>query len=222
MKQKFKILMSYFNALKNKDIDYSIQFGTYEEPDLGFIDSSIRGVPENIESIVVEFLQIYYEKVDNDLYSDTEWVEIGVRIYPEDKKLSFYSKSQYYSDEEDYYTDELNSPELEEFFERTGTELIEARYSGGGDSGDIDSVTIDGKSTNIHWGSREPDEKLIWEVLYRTLEGAYGGWEINEGSSGTIELNNNLEITISHSWNTIEWEDLEDLDWTLTEDNLEN
>ena len=222
MKQKFKILMSYFNALKNKDIDYSIQFGTYEEPDLGFIDSSIRGVPKNIESIVVEFLQIYYEKVDNDLYSDTEWVEIGVRIYPEDKKLSFYSKSQYYSEEEDYYTDEINSPELEEFFERTGAELIEARYSGGGDSGDIDSVTIDGKSTNIQWGSREPDEKLIWNTLYENLENAYGGWEIDEGSSGTIELNNNLEIAISHSWNTIEWEDLEDLDWTLTEDNLEN
>jgi hypothetical protein len=223
MKKNFEILMAFFKPFRNKDIDFSWQFGTYDKPswDLDYGHSSIKGVPENIMDYVISFIQFYYEKIEDDLYSETEWVEIGVRIYPEDKKLSFYSKSQYYSEEDDYYTNEINSPELEEYFKRTGVEIIEATYSGSGDSGDIDSVTIDGKSTNIQYGSQDDDEKLIWNTLYDQLENAYGGWEIDEGSSGTIDLNNELGIAISHSWNAIEWEDVDYLELTLTEDSFE-
>ena len=99
---------------------------------------------------------------------------------------------------------------FEDYFKRTGVEIIEARYSGGGDSGDIDSITVDGESSNITWYSNSDDDKLIWNTLYDKLESAYGGWEIDDGSAGTIELNNNLEIVISHEWNMREMVDCDD------------
>ena len=64
------------------------------------------------------------------------------------------------------------------------------------------------------------DDKLIWNTLYDQLESAYGGWEIDDGSSGTIELNNNLEIVISHEWSMREMETCEGR-YVITENDIE-
>ncbi len=110
-------------------------------------------------------------------------------------------EAEEYTSQAETYERKLENPELEDYFERTGVEIIEARYGGSGDSGDIDSITVDGEDSNITWHSDRDDDKLIWNTLYDQLESAYGGWEIDDGSAGTIELNNNLEIVISHEWN---------------------
>ena len=210
MKKNFEILMAFFKPFRNKDIDFSWEFATYDEPDwISYVDASIKGVPENIMDYIISFIQFYYEKIVDDLWSETEWVAVGVRIYPEDKKLSFYSRTENYSQEDDYYTSQINSPELEEYFKRTGVEIIEATYSGSGDSGDIDSVTIDGKSTNIQYGSQDDDEKLIWNTLYGQLENAYGGWEINEGSSGSINYNFQEQKVMMTHYQNVESTELE-------------
>ena len=86
--------------------------------------------------------------------------------------------------------------------------------------GDCVTIKIDGEDSNIQWSSQDEDERLIWNTLYDQLENAYGGWEIDDGSAGTIELNNNLEIVISHEWNMREMVDCDDR-YEITEDDLE-
>jgi len=159
-------------------------------------------LPQNILDIVVEITDSKTDEIFNiDCYSETDYYSLSAEIDPKEKKIVYSLDAEYYNNQAETYENNLNNPELEEYFKRTGIEIIEARYSGGGDSGDIDSITIDGKSSNITWHSNSDDDKLIWNTLYDQLESAYGGWEIDDGSAGTIELNDNLEIVISHEWN---------------------
>jgi len=68
-------------------------------------------------------------------------------------------------------------------------------YNGSGDSGYIESdYTSKNKSGQI--------DDDIESICYNLLE-EYGGWEINEGSQGTIDFTKD-EITVNHEWNTEE------------------
>jgi hypothetical protein len=65
---------------------------------------------------------------------------------------------------------------------------LQLDYSGGGDSGYLESSFSDG-------GGRVPANIEDW--CYQVLENNYGGWEINEGSQGYFIFdtkNNNIEL----------------------------
>lgn len=178
-------------------------------------------IPQNMLDMLIDITDSKIDEIfDMDCYSETDYYRLTAEIIPKEKKIIYSLDVEEYSNQAETYERKLENPELEEYFKRTGAEIIEARYSGRGDSGDIDSVTIDGQHTNINWQSNSDDEKLIWDTLYDNLENAYGGWEINDGSSGTIELNNNLEIVISHEWNMRETVDCDDR-YEITEEDLE-
>ncbi len=178
-------------------------------------------LPQNILDILVEITDSKVDEIFNiDCYSETDYYVLNAEIDPKEKKIVYSLEAEYYNNQAETYERKLETPELEDYFERTGVEIIEARYSGGGDSGDIDTITIDGEDTNIQYGSQDDDEKLIWDTLYGQLENAYGGWEIDDGSVGTIELNNNLEIVISHEWNMREMETCKDR-YVITENDIE-
>lgn len=178
-------------------------------------------LPQNILDILVEITDSKVDEIFNiDCYSETDYYVLNSEIDPKEKKIVYSLEAEYYNNQAETYERKLETPELEDYFERTGVEIIEARYSGGGDSGDIDTITIDGEDTNIQYGSQDDDEKLIWDTLYGQLENAYGGWEIDDGSVGTIELNNNLEIVISHEWNMREMETCKDR-YVITENDIE-
>ena len=178
-------------------------------------------IPQNILDIVEEITDSKIDEIfDMDCYSETDYYLLLVEIDPKEKKIVYSLDAEYYNNQAETYERKLENPELEDYFERTGVEIIEARYSGGGDSGDIDTITIDGEDSNIRWNTQDDDEKLIWDTLYDKLESAYGGWEIDDGSAGTIELNNNLEIVISHEWNMREMETCKDR-YVITENDIE-
>lgn len=66
--------------------------------------------------------------------------------------------------------------EIKERFKLTGT--CEIEYSGSGDEGFIDEVPLDSEE------AREAVESWAYDELAER----YGGWEINEGSRGTITI----------------------------------
>ncbi len=178
-------------------------------------------IPKNILEMLVDITDSNLSEIfDMNCYSETDYYTLTAEILPKERKIIYSLDVEEYSNQAETYENQLNNPELEEYFKRTGVEIIEARYSGGGDSGDIDSIKIDGEDSNIQWSSQDEDERLIWNTLYDNLENAYGGWEIDDGSAGTIELNNNLEIVISHEWNMREMVDCDDR-YEITEDDLE-
>lgn len=178
-------------------------------------------IPKNMLDMLIDITDSNVNEIfDMDCYSETDYYVLTAEILPKEKKIIYSLDVEEYKNQAETYERKLENPELEEYFKRTGVEIIEARYSGGGDSGDIDTITIDGEHSNIQFGSQDDDEKLIWDTLYDNLENAYGGWEIDDGSAGTIELNNNLEIVISHEWNMREMVDCDDR-YEITENDLE-
>jgi len=91
-----------------------------------------------------------------------------------------------------------------------GFKSAEIEYSGGGDSGDIEEV-------NIVYGKRSVTKKrgdefkdILTDMCFEELEIHYGGWEINEGSSGTFHLEfdgRHIKYWIDHSQNYMETEE---------------
>lgn len=204
MKKKFLALLTFLKPFQNKEI----RFGwSAHEQDIqyGWGICNISSLPEIVIQYASDIVEYYYNKINNDLfdncYNQTENNDVYLFVEPKTNSMYIQLKYDYHTEEVKTYERKLESPELEDYFKRTGVEIIEARYSGSGDDGDINSITIDGEDSNIQWNSKDPDSELIWDTLYNQLENAYGGWEIDDGSTGTIELNNNLEIVISHKWN---------------------
>ena len=215
------MLMSFLRTRKDKV--YISWSAPDSNPELQWphMRNSSMVLPQNILDIVVEITDSKIDEIfDMDCYSETDYYSLSAEIDPKEKKIVYSLDAEYYNNQAETYENKLNNPELKDYFKRTGVEIIEARYSGGGDSGDIDSITVDGESSNITWHSNSDDDKLIWNTLYDNLENAYGGWEIDDGSAGTIELNNNLEIVISHEWSIREMETCEGR-YVITENDIE-
>lgn len=213
--------MSFLVRLRKDNIQVS--WSAYES-DPQWAWPNVQGnvsIPKNMLDILVDITDSKLDEIfDMDCYSETDYYTLTAEILPKEKKIIYSLDVEEYKNEYETYERKLENPELEEYFKRTGVEIIKARYSGSGDSGDIDSITIDGEHSNIQFGSQDDDEKLIWDTLYDKLENAYGGWEIDDGSAGTIELNNNLEIVISHEWNMREMVDCDER-YEITEDDIE-
>jgi hypothetical protein len=85
--------------------------------------------------------------------------------------------------------------DIRKFLEKEGIEEMTVSYNGSGDSGYIESdYTSKNKSGQID----EDIEHICYDLLQE-----YGGWEINEGSQGTIIFTKD-EIDVQHEWNTEE------------------
>jgi hypothetical protein len=84
----------------------------------------------------------------------------------------------------------------ENFKEYSVTEIV-CTYNGGGDSGYIENDMELG-------GDTVPTPSGIEDYCYSVLED-FGGWEINDGSQGSIRFNlKSKEYSIDHQWNTEE------------------
>lgn len=109
-----------------------------------------------------------------------------------------------------------------------GFDLATFEFNGSGDSGDFDCVEFDGNMSDesfehkgmvdathpehdlilheIAWDNRVLGDRsckeLIEEVAYRELEERYGGWEINAGSCGKVEIDAGKDIAIEYNEGT--------------------
>jgi hypothetical protein len=212
MKRKFRALLTFLRPYQEEIIQF--YWNSYDgNTEWNWTSANKREIPENILILASEIGEYFEDQIDdvfNNCYSETDYYQITMTVNPVKKTATIKMEAEEYTSQAETYERKLENPELEDYFKTTGVEIIEARYSGGGDSGDIDSITVDGEDSNITWHSDSDDDKLIWNTLYDNLENAYGGWEIDDGSAGTIELNNNLEIVISHEWNMREMVDCDD------------
>ena len=212
MKRKFRALLTFLRPYQEEIIQF--YWNSYDgNTEWNWTSTNKREIPENILILASEIAEYFEDQIDdvfNNCYSENDYYQIIMTVNPVKKTATIKMEAEEYTSQAETYERKLENPELEDYFKTTGVEIIEARYSGGGDSGDIDSITVDGEDSNITWHSDSDDDKLIWNTLYDNLENAYGGWEIDDGSAGTIELNNNLEIVISHEWNLREMVDCDD------------
>jgi hypothetical protein len=87
---------------------------------------------------------------------------------------------------------------LYKLLKNAGIHRAEVRYQGGGDSGGIEE---------IHAWDKEGKEVVTGAELDSALsnyvyDGLQGGWEINEGSQGTVVFDmETREVEFQHVWN---------------------
>ena len=94
-----------------------------------------------------------------------------------------------------------NEEEIKELdLDEIKSDSITVTYEGGGDSGYIEN-----QYESSNGGGDVPAG--IEDICYQLLED-FGGWEINEGSQGSIILSRD-EIEVEHEWNVQEehWEE---------------
>jgi len=98
---------------------------------------------------------------------------------------------------------EDDAVELLEFYEllrQEGVNEASVEFSGGGDSGEIyDNVEV----LSGRKGSYKTDRN-VEDFLYSWLEDFYGGWEINEGSSGRFIFNIQKNVVYLDFYENIE------------------
>ena len=89
---------------------------------------------------------------------------------------------------------------VRKYLDEIKSDSITVTYEGGGDSGFIET-----NYESSNGGGSIP--AVIENICYSLLE-EFGGWEINEGSQGSIILSRD-EIEVEHEWNVQEehWEE---------------
>lgn len=230
MKNKFKVLMAYLRNFKKDEIEFSWIWSDGDgDPEWHWGHKPVP-IINSLYDIVVEIASSHLDELfdlTQNCYADTERYDISLKFYPKKNKAIF---SLYHEDHKQNvphqeFTTQLNENGeyvriLKNLFDTKGIEFCEATYSGNYDDGDINSINCDGKtlSRGVPGGINQ-DFRIIENVLYDVLENAFGGWELDYGSDGTIEINNNLEVHIEHNWTEYEFYKCEN-ELEITEDTL--
>jgi len=199
-------------------ISYTIEFDDYlpDEPELvegtfKYPDHNDMEVPEKAANLLEKF---YTEKIYpllssavNKLYQENpdaeEFTSMTLEIEITENNLDVIFNAYYYGSEEvneDYELPEEIKKEAEELLPGEKIDKLYVEYYGGGDSGSWDSEM--GVETESGENKRIP---ITTEISDWVSENLPGGWEIDEGSTGTVNFNfETNEINIIHSWNTYE------------------
>jgi hypothetical protein len=206
MKRKFKALLTFLKAYKKDTIGFSWICYEGEIPEWEWGHSSIQNIPSNIKDIATDIAEMFWKEAYEEApASDTEYYRIVLTIHPLQNKVEISCDYEMYVEQQESYSKDIEDEKVIEMFNRKEIDEITARYGGYGDSGDIDTIKIDGEDSNVQWHSNSDEDKLIWNTLYDNLENAFSGWEIDDGSNGVITIykpyDETIVIDISHTWN---------------------
>ena len=109
--------------------------------------------------------------------------------------------------------DVINNPSVQSFLDENNIDYLEVSYSGGGDDGYIEDDGYDDD------GNQYGLSNDLEELLYEKLNSSFGGWEINEGSSGKFIVQRET-VEIEHEWYENDWVE-SDLRISITEKDLD-
>jgi hypothetical protein len=224
MKKKFKMLMAYLRGFKKESIPFEITISEthIDEINIYYGVDITSTFYSYFESIVNQYADDLYDEGPGSVESAGDYFYVDGEIYPFENKIVFnqvrftsYGTSD--SGYELYVEDHEEEGDIYEYFIETRKFLDEIKansatvgYSGGGDSGAVDtSYKSENGTGDVPAG--------IKNICYDLLE-EYGGWEINEGSQGNIVFTKD-EISVNHEWNTEE-DDSNEINIEITEDSL--
>ena len=223
MKRYFQALMTFMRNLGVEKIWTEMTMdGSYVD----YWDQEFQGTKNgqyskvNIPKQFVKLVDTIIEKYGEEIWdgSQNEWgseyYRVDVYFSLSDRNIIITSdieeqKADTSSDEYDV----IDNPSVQSFLDRNNIDYLEVSYSGGGDDGFIED---DGYDDN---GNRYRLSDDLEEFLYEKLNGNFGGWEINEGSSGKFIIQRET-VEIEHEWYENEWVN-SDLRIVITEKDLD-
>lgn len=234
--KKLRIFAKYCQSYGATEVEYIARMDSYDGeefnegvvyPRTGGGIQLYSGIEELLQKLMNEYVIPQYNTVTDDVDTDV-YGGVSLVIDLINKKIT--ASGYYWGTREDDSVDELDINEYADRDERNeiydfftecrdlGFQTAEATYSGGGDSGEIhDNIKLIGKgkeeSIDMYQNERF---RFLKDYLYDVLESSYGGWEINEGSSGKFILNfTDFTATIEHTSYSEEQVDV-DIDLELT------
>jgi len=145
---------------------------------------------------------------------DSEYYRVDINVSLSERKIIITSdiEEQTTDGSSDEY-DVIEVPSVQSFLDENEIDDFEVSYSGGGDDGYIEDDGYDDEGNQY----RLSDD--LENYLYSKLNNSFGGWEINEGSSGKFIINRQTMV-IEHEWYKNDWVG-SDLRIEITEKDLD-
>ena len=145
---------------------------------------------------------------------DSEYYRVDINVSLSERKIIITSDIQEQTSEgSSHEYDVIEVPSVQSFLDENEIDDFEVSYSGGGDDGYIEDDGYDDEGNQY----RLSDD--LENYLYRQLNNSFGGWEINEGSSGKFIINRQT-MEIEHEWYENDWVG-SDLRIEITEKDLD-
>lgn len=225
MKKKFKMLMAYLKGFKKESINFELTINGQDIEEINIYDGidMTSTFYSYFESIVDPYADKLYDEGPGSVDNSSDYFYVDGDIYPSENKIVFNqvrfteygtedSGNFYYFEDHEGSGDSIDDYfiEVRKFLEEKKITSATVTYEGGGDSGYVNSTYESEKgSGDVPAG--------IEDICYGLLE-EYGGWEINEGSQGTIVFTKD-EIEVNHEWNT-EVDETNEINIEITENSL--
>ena len=176
------------------DSDYDLEGGVAEQ--LQLEENYYLEVPTTIAPIIdkiINYCQQHLPNVEEDISSAELEIEIN-----NDGSISARYCWRYYTRDDQSESFDGNDGDLDQVLDELSENhsgLVYVKFDGNGDSGQIEQAE-DESGSIINVSANVED----W--CYNQLESNYGGWEINEGSSGQFifDLDNNT-CELEFGWN---------------------
>jgi hypothetical protein len=159
------------------------------------------GIPKQFIKLFDTLVEKYREEIwdgsQNDWGSDFYRVDINVFLSEREIVITSDIEEQT-TDGLSHEYDVIEDPSVQSFLDENEINDFEVSYSGGGDDGYIEDDGYDDEGNQY----RLSDD--LENYLYSKLKNSFGGWEINEGSSGKFIINRQTML-IEHEWYENEW-----------------
>ena len=164
------------------------------------------------DTLVEKYSQEIWDESQNEWGSDYYRVDINVSLSERKIIITSDIEEQTTDGSSDEY-DVIEVPSVQSFLDENEIDDFEVSYSGGGDDGYIEDDGYDDEGNQY----RLSDD--LENYLYSKLNNSFGGWEINEGSSGKFIINRQTMV-IEHEWYENDWVG-SDLRIEITEKDLD-
>ena len=223
MKKYFEALLVY---MRNLGVDRIWTEMTMDGSHMDYWDQEFQatkngdykkiGLPKQFiklfDTLVEKYGQEIWDGSQNEW--DSEYYRVDINVSLSERKIIITSDIQEQTSEgSSHEYDVIEVPSVQSFLDENEIDDFEVSYSGGGDDGYIEDDGYDDEGNQY----RLSDD--LENYLYRQLNNSFGGWEINEGSSGKFIINRQT-MEIEHEWYENDWVG-SDLRIEITEKDLD-
>ena len=223
MKKYFEALLVY---MRNLGVDRVWTEMTMDGSRMDHWDEEIQatkngdykkiGLPKQFiklfDTLVEKYGQEIWDGSQNEW--DSEYYRVDINVSLSERKIIITSDIEEQTSEgSSHEYDVIEVPSVQSFLDENEIDDFEVSYSGGGDDGYIEDDGYDDEGNQY----RLSDD--LENYLYRQLNNSFGGWEINEGSSGKFIINRQT-MEIEHEWYENDWVG-SDLRIEITEKDLD-
>jgi len=200
--KKLKTLLNILNPFFSKmDCEITFDVEAYNHQVNGgnyvYCSGGRVALPIDISKELDNFMESISSSLDQEI-DDSEVYRYEIKINPENRTVEVFAHYTVYGQDGPYEEEMVAQESCDKFKAEGAVDTVHFDFSGGGDSGYVEDTGYDSKDNRFQLFNEAEND------CYHIL-GNFGGWEINEGSSGFLVFHvNEGKLTLEFTWNTEE------------------